>query len=763
MAEVIRENEDNGLSKGYYSNTTMAFFLRLFDLCEEKRQLCAGTGTCRQNMDVNNKIIMGKVYPEVLVEYFKKNESSDRGETTKENNQEVRACIIKVNNDTKNEIKALDEILEYLDNLFIEPSLCIQLKEKICLLKECYNQDNDCILWSNNDINRFLNQYYDVLYYFICNNSLLEVEGIQLVIRKLLNLGIVWDTGSVYAKMVSPVVLSALQLIYKRLDEYILTGFNEDEVIILQRVYKEIFLSKVHQIFRFYVSGLEDSCLYHAALPMYDISSQSEELCIPVRKLSSYNSYQGIRELRLGEKIIYEIKQMDWSNEKKCVITLLGDISEKPFIELADYVEEKKKKIASVEIFYKVYTNKSKYCEAIVTGKSFWCEFFRYNEELFSSPQNLKNIIENSNIVFFLDNCQLYHNEIKDIDDLIKFKQRYSMDSYEKYFCSLKTNNLVLNCKYIDLYQVLTTFSIEKRLGYIKKRAREEIISYIKGYMQSVKNKTVYIYISDLSAFNKLGCAQENMVRIEKYNQKELGIIRFTSCAWEILNVKDEENSKKILVFNLWQFVKYCAINEKEYYSSLFIKEDGQKNNLSQILIGLDYSQWQDKFVVYTSHDKWIDSTNVNKFISVIIPKILDDAQEDMYCKCIKDALVSILYGTAKSLEDLLFVHILKHKSKLVGKMVCSEENIDLSNYQKDNCKYSYKKLFWDAMEKLDEAQLGVVEEYNLLSNVKTNHLYIDAVNADDVLNHFFNNIYEACEGLGYRDSLLYENIISEI
>ncbi len=780
---------DSRLVKGYYNNNTIVFFLRLFDFCEAARAFYIEHGSFDMTFSketfqpINENMYSAEELVQIFLDFYK-DESNEIKFITKieestgyKKNKNEKFII---DNDIEAEIYSLEDVLKELDNIFLDPDICNHIKLKLNSLKQCYKTKSNDKLWGNKEINDFLNHYYDLLCYFLYNSELLEIDEVRSIICKILNLGVIWNDGFLcYAKMISPIVLSALQLVYNRLDGYLLMNFNVDEIMIEQKAYREIFLSKIRQLFRFPISDLEHKELCQAAIPAY-VSSEMEELklIIPIRKMSTYSSYQGVRELRLGEKIIYEInwicKHLKEENNSKLQeynIILLGDISEKPFIELADYVETKKLEMGleDIKFNYKIYTNKVyDYNEDnALVSKKYKYNINQYSKDLLSGPKSIESLMDDGNLIFFLDNCHLYRDEIQEIDDLIVFQQRFSLDSYENYFCNLKTNNLILDCKYIDLYKALTMFSLTGKLGYVRKKAREDLIGYIKQYVQTQQSKTVYVYISDIAAFNDLQCAQEEMVRIEKYNQKKVGIIRFANWSKEVLVVSERNLDRNILVFNLWQFVKYCSINEKEYYQNIF-SEDKDRNlcNLDKILIGLDYSNWKEKLVIYSYYDSIsnnVDSINIGKFINIIIPKILSSQKDDMYSRCIKDAFISILYGTAKSLEDLLFVHILNQKANLVGPIESSSEYIELENYKKDGCKYSYKRIFWDALEKLDESFIGIVEEFRLFSYVKNNHLYADTVNSDDVLEDFLDKILKACNGLCYQDSFLYASAIQEV
>lgn len=628
--------------------------------------------------------------------------------------------------------KNVEKIKEALMATFISEEVLSRMLGLFECLESCYNNySDDVLLCRREHIAKFLDTYYDILVYFLCENELLETEGfVEKILIPTLNLGIVEVKSETEYKagMTMPVVLHAMDLVYNKLDEFLLLSASEcDEIASI--LYKEIFLAKLHQIFRFYVIREKNGSLYHGALPAFRKSMDHSEMGVPVRSISTYNSFQGIRELRLADKILFEIKQkFDMvRNQKEAKgefiyhITIFGDVVREAMNELLMYIQKQialKEEFADmqdVRIKFKVYTMRAKEEEELADEKNknekYVYNFYPYSRQLLNR-KDLNDILEEGDLFFFLDNCDLYRTEVAGVDDIITFKQYISFGSHRDYKTQYIPDDLVLNSKFMDLYHTLTMYAWKNEIGFLKKKAKEDLIKFIRDKVESRAGKSAYIYISDIDAFEEMACIQENIVRIETYNQKEIGIIRFTNYPREELSVFFELDGtknglrKQLLVFNMWQLVKHIVLNQKVNFERLFLKGQ-RKNMLDQIYIALDYSNWREAVRVsyYYREPKRYRQEKIEKFIDVVIQKMFVSDKKDMYQTYLKKVFISILYGAAKSVEDLLFVHILKKKEDIVGRFLWRDSkwkglkaigdryDSSIEYYYNLNCKYSLKKI----------------------------------------------------------------------
>ena len=703
-------------------------------------------------------------------------------------------------NNVEQDMMILKEIMGVTDTLFLEEDIKDNLRGKIRTLSSEYAKHREKELWSREEIDAFLECYFDILSFLFCEDSVLGMAEIaDQVIKPLLNLGIRTNAAShvSYADMTAPLVLFALRLIYERLDEYrnlvfsseTNSNFSEWE----KRVYQEAFLSKIFQIFRFVTVDKESDELCQTALTAYK-TKEGYELKIPLRLLSTFNSYQGIRELRLGEKIIYEIERIlgidDTIEKGEYVIALIGDIKKEPLEELIRYVEERLKYNSSqfqMKLIYNIYImgdvvneNKS------VTERSSY--ILRKGEDIFNRTDRLGEIMESADLIFFLDCCQLYSTNVLPVENLLVLRQNYALDSYRKHYNSIKTDDLLLNCKYVDLYQMLTVFAWKGQMGMIRRQAKDGVVKYIKEVIlksnRSIDRKfgkTAYLYISDIDAFKKMNCVQEYMVRIEKYNQKQIGIVRFANND-QMYPLNGGDNGRFCIRFNLWQFVKHNLINyknrfEKEISDNLF-KPLGERDStfcLNNVFIYIDYSEWKTQLKVSWFIEKGESATfydadnrkpekNTDKymenFIKIFFIKPFWGKSENMYTRYVKDSYISFLYGNAKSVNDLVFLHILKRNPEMIGKVEFLGYREKGDGVFKGYCKYSHKKIFWEVIEQMDNRAPSIMGEYLALEKVKNDTIYAESIQSrdNDAVQSCLSDILDACEGIAYTASALYTN-----
>jgi len=787
---VTNQNETKEKNQGYYKDTIIAFFKELLGFVGQIRKVYREAHNQyitlqhkAQCMEVNVKdksfaeqimnffLVFSLDNPERSQEYVticarqSMNEEEVFSSYKKGNDFKVKSCVA-------TDLLRLEKTMNTLDYVFLEKNTRERLKKHIRDIKLFYLQrENNKCLWEQKEIFQFLNIYYEILRLLLCEEGVLQTEGVtENLLIPMLNLGVEWNEEGNCAQvcMTSPIVLSALNMIYDRINQFVLLDVQDSTQ---ECIFSEIFLSKIHQIFRYHLIKDKNGELYHVALSAYKTEELENELSVSVRSMQTYNSYQGIRELRLADKILYELKQRkDVLEVKEYNIVVVGEIDRLPMWELLQYLnkvfkyKEEFAHVQKLKLKFHIYTRSACDMQNIAYG-NFECEFCEYVDQLLNIRE-LDRMLESGDLFFLLDHCHLYREEIEEIDNFFVFKQFISSDTYEEYYNKNLARDLTLECKFMDLYNVLTMYVWKEHFGFFKKKARNAVVDYIRNIINCSDDKIAYIYISDIAAFKDFDCARKYMVRIEEYNQKEVGIIRLTNQDNDILPITFETQvdirNKKILVFNVWQFVKHAVLNQREYFEQQFLKNPS-KQFLNDVLIGLDYSNWQKEIKVsYFYQDKnRINCQELEEFIPIILKEIFK-ADSDMYSRYLKKSVISFLYGSAKSVEDLLFVYILQYADIREDLFNFGHHgdtdfyNPEIEFYYRQNCKYSYKKLYWDVFERFDTGSFNFIDRYIIQESVKQYGDFTDCKG-------FMKGILQATHNMEYSSSRIYKNCIEMI
>lgn len=313
-----------------------------------------------------------------------------------------------------------------------------------------------------------------------------------------------------------------------------------------------------------------------------------------------------------------------------------------------------------------------------------------------------------------------------------------------------------------ELYNIAVTYGNFGKFGKIYKEAYDTLLGAFE--QRCSDEKVIYAYISDLDAFSQVYFNQEQYVRLEQYRDKEMGIIRFSKRKENLLK---NSSSQKMIVFNLWQFVKHIAIHERMNFEEYFIYPSYRsKILLDQILIGIDYSLWIEEVVFSYTLDSKIDINKaiycerLEQFINnVIIPKF-DSMSEISYESYYRKIFISFLYGDAKNVEDLLFLHIYQWHKIILGKSKLRErytdEKQDLIDNKNVEFKFSTKRFYQIAMKRFDSTFNNEYDRLNAYGTLRreSNMLFYD-YKKDDI-KMILSNIKKACEAITYDRTILY-------
>lgn len=621
------------------------------------------------------------------------------------------------------------------------------------------------------DIEKCVDLFYMSLKYIMSCKTILEISDVRKnVLIELLKTGSYIEDRKYKTTIYSPRSMIVLPEIYRNLAHY-LSKTKSD--YILEKCNHSIFLSKIHQSNRWYNVVAKDQ-LYHVALAAYQMK-QNTDMFLQMRNIKEYDSYEGVGELRLADKLLYELK---YRYEHKLSVegirvSVFGEINYYPMLELVEYINKavniKYTKIRGKYSFlFKIYTRKKeeiKEEQRKILYKKCELEFCEKDKDQFKNNEKLELLVNNSDVIFLLDNSGIYDNfTYRNYEDKHNYYEDFQMLP-SQIDVRKKRANFEIDKSFDELYNVVVTYSNFEKIGKIYKKACEGLLSQLqKKIMNSKDEKIIYAYISDLDAFSEVYRNRQEYVRLEQYRDKYIGIIRLSKRN----SIHLEVNSKnKMIVFNLWQFVKHIAIQERKFFEDYFI-QPGYKGKilLDQILIGIDYSLWLDELVFSYTLDSKIDINKalyckrVEDFVNnIIIPKF-DSMDDDIYEDYYRKAFVSFLYGDAKSIEDMLFIHIYQWHKIILGKSRLEKNNTnkrkEILENKNVNYIFSTKRFYQITMENFDSTFNNEFDRLKAYGTLRRDVNLFTNANEKEEMRIMVSHIQKACENITYDRSILY-------
>lgn len=640
--------------------------------------------------------------------------------------------------------------------------------------KEHIYETNSNKFISKSEIRNYLNSYYSVLVELIGNEMIKDAQVREGILRPLLLMG---ETKNNNFNLHSPVVLNNVEKMYCGvLDFYniLFSSLREDKPMPLEiaYMYKNILRAKTQRVFRWYIYD-NNEFGYVAVPPMPLETSQDFAMVVNSKSIKKCNSYEGVGELRFAEKIIDAYQKHRGAQFQ---IALVGDIN-KPVYELIKYVDDSLllSELQKKKLIYNIYTKnkiqeqktcrfKGDYVENIIINSYEEPEY----DNILKSVDGLQEVINQNDLIFLLDCIQLYNEiEVKEEKDIFSSNLKFSSNEYFKYNnWADNPENIFIKNPLDDIYQCLTAYVAKGQFGMIEKNANQMIIKYLEEMVEKERergkeDKTVFVYVSDLEAFGNIYSREQYYMRIEQYNEKKIGIIRFSTYQEDKL----ENNENGIIVLNVWQIFKHIALEGRKKILDEInrkCKLNCEYQYLHKMYIGLDYKNWNQEVNVYYNYDKKIvaksDKTNedydrwMEYFIDNVLLRIFRKQSGSIYQKYCKNVIISFLYGDAKSIEDILFVHLLKRGKVNTEKFMRPKENIKKEAVLKavnKGIRFSNKRLYDLAMQCYDVAFVNMLEEFDVTELFKE-----DGKSKAELKRE----LAQACRNIEYIDSSLYSN-----
>lgn len=612
----------------------------------------------------------------------------------------------------------------------------------------------------------YLDVYYRLLKACFCMRESIKKSGLleKGFLEQILNL----DYENEYASLYAPPVLLGLRNLYDSLSGY-REVIRQTESRLLYPYYREVFISKALRLFRWYT--VREGKVYHAAIPSYCGKWHEDvrwKLQIPVRPIETYSSYEGIGEMRLLDKVLYELDRRGEEVPKELNISIIGDIGPEPMQDLCNTLNRMcfdSSRLSKIHI--RVYSRNTEHVEeaerSYANGGVF-CQFYCYNGQL-KNPLEVKRIIKDNDICFILDCCDIYTEfEVKPLADTETFWQRIATDDYDRNYSRIGgARDLCRRGNLADLFNVLTAFAWKGKAGTLHKNENDNLMTYIenecRNYNERVgeSTKSVYIYVSDVGAFRDFYSSSNRFVRVERYREKEIAIIRFSGFT-EIDLKQNNESSQKIIVFNAWQMVKHVSIRHwKELMAFKCLEE--RLPLLRNVLVGIHYENWPSElkfsYFIPEEYRNKISGEELKNWLEGVVLPFFRKGSRNIYNAYFIRSMGSFLYSDAKSLDDMLFLHVFMNQhDKLHSTKLLEGNDEQLSKLIRMEGKYSQKRFYGDVMEDYDTSSERFALKYAKLDRIESE--------SEGKLERrtIFENIKKACEENRYNESYLYYNCL---
>lgn len=652
-----------------------------------------------------------------------------------------------------------------------------------------------CFSFTEDAISDYLDTYYIVLY-----NLLRYYDSLRQ-----------WDKGSDFLKIVlcfgcdflynfkntsedeivgvmtplSPCYISALLEVSKQKRDS--QTWRDEQPSKLVEIYKEILRAYTRRYMNWcIVPPLEYAGqICRARLRMYTENEQEKTLLsLPIMPLEKSSSYDGVSEMRLFEKIKYELErepEPGIDNDQPFQVVLLGEIDYEMFLNFCqllsywiDWIDCSTGDIKwatkeHLKIHFRIVT-KVRFPEDRTFPpeiKNIEYELVDHYADIFSNSEKFQQLVKESNLLLFLDCCELYEPvRLEPYKELKSFLQQAVVDSCQVPARCADPSDTALESRntLMRMYSLLTGAAYgDGTPAFLKKAIRRDIVDRLEDIVKtSLQRETAYVYFSDLDAAGEMYWKEDHFLRVEQYACKQIAIMRFGEKNDEQLdNAKGKD--ERILVFNLWQFIKHTALHRVPSLMEYFgFQGDWYKNVfwMSEVHIGVDYANWSDSLQFYywaKDIDKipclGFEKRLVEYLSEIIIPCFVEQT-DNLYTRYLRKCCTAFLYSDAKNVDDMLFLHLFDRCHRQIKKSEIPPKKRDLQDLICRGRKYSGKRFYQEVIEDYDGPSQFFANQYRKLGIMEENgNLTIHTV---------FDKVKIACESNNYSNSYLYQKCVEK-
>lgn len=677
----------------------------------------------------------------------------------------------------------LKKLLKSIDESFLSQEKLDSLKEVLFCFLERRQQLAQCNspFPDYGIMDSYLQCYYELLTFVLLNEELIKTLRADML-HMLLQL----DSDAHSISLLSPIAMNRLRRMYIGIEKYYHKLLKADEEnVTLELFYQNVIKQKTLQSFRWFMNG-DNGELEHAAVSAYANGETNElrDLDLKVMRIDihEYNSYEGIGELRIAEKILYEMEKcfekLENHSPEQFHVAILGDVSRERMNELDDYLNgvlKAQRGNYRPKLIFDIYTKNDVGKESCDTEIEM--NYHSSLDEIFTSRDQLSNLLQEHEVIFMMDCTKLYY-EMEYIPEMSSgyLKQQFAFGNA---LDNATENKIDICCPNLldKLYSLMTVYDRRGELGVFSKRSNDVLLKFCEDQVHLTQDQyhTLYVYVSDLIAFNNIYCNDKYYMRTERYNQKEIGIIRYTNNESEQLHFPiSSGNKEKMLCFNVWQIVKHISLEKRGDIIKKILEEISCANeetikdyDLHCMHIGVDYSNWPKRLELHYAviDDKTLQVRENAKlpelflktFAEKVILPIFNQPRDELFQKYIWKTIYSLLYGAAKNVEEMVLIYLLQNKSEIMGRTVMTDKNNmgDVVNNINRVYKYSIKRFVAMIILRFDISELGAIDQMWAAYIINKSD---KAANREEKL---FYKVREACKKIGYTDSYLYRNCMN--
>lgn len=406
----------------------------------------------------------------------------------------------------------------------------------------------------------YLDRYMELLHQLLANWEVIQQSlDYKVFFQSILNLGCVFSGTEVcgVGKMtpLAPPYVAALLEFGRECDN--LEDMIEKKKLSTDMLHKlvtdicnEVLDAHMYRYMRWFTVSPEGALCHIALHPFSKDRFERKQVNLPIVPISEYGSYERIDELRLLEKIHYELeqKQVIPSGESERTVfrvLIVGgtDMDKIRLVRraLSGWLEKNENCInwltnpQKLKLHFTLLTRtqeNTESCEGLdsTDGRVVFCR--KNYTAFFANKNEFSSLAKTSDLLFFLDCKKLYNRlEVKPAKDLSTFLQWPQVENYTALRLRLDRSNasFLPGNKFFKMRELLVGTVYSGTPGYFSKKINPRFLQTLERCIKDCDGnfqRTAYVCYSDLYAAEMLDSSERQIVRMERYSGKKFAVLR---------------------------------------------------------------------------------------------------------------------------------------------------------------------------------------------------------------------------------------------
>lgn len=683
--------------------------------------------------------------------------------------------------------KAIESELDFYKDKETAKTLFIEINNVLTSFPTVSSRLNTEFFPSRDDLEKYLSYYYSISCFLFNHSNLLYEEYTGEKDNETLCELLTHVPAKKDCSIYSPYCAEALLTLYDSLSDLYLKSESQIDSFVLEMVYSAFSIKSFRRFRHYVIRDFKQTLLScentDRFLEKKSINLSSYELIRPVRlfgKIRRHSDYIYINDdvlVTIFGAVYIDVNNLSAINFDKNQLSEddLKNYSYEMY-QLYNWLRtdpDTKQRRYKIDIFinqngFKSFNHSMLAGEVLFNLGKIKIRFLFNDYKKLCQKTVLESIITDNQLLLFLD-CPFVYENTKTVLENTTLSD-YFVTMPDKYPSKLLSLSEFGPIQKVQMQLNTALLSNLGKIGIFERKLKEQFLEYISDAVNEKSKTEAFVFISSQRSINTSRYIRRYVVRTEKYNGKEIGLLHFGNQSETHLipfNTNEKSNS---IVFSFWNIIVNTDVSLIDEWEKRLNNHDHicSEYLASKILIEI---RWANDATIFNSinirvsekfsetEELFLNDSIRSEMISIIrsyFDTIFNSSEIlKPIINCMQNSFYNVFFSKIDNVYEIFAFQRLREKLSVFERIEIETVEIVESHqitHNDTNELTRYKKMYVDVISNLSQNVPSESIRDILVAIMRENNM--------DVYN-VYDEILRVCDDLGFNDTFLFKNTLA--